>query len=71
VRAYNGFLWESIVPRWINNRLLAGTWKSDKKLFEPMFKQFASTLDATAPKRAYDAYQLTMPAIAARLASPT
>lgn len=71
VRAYNAFLWGSIVPRWINNRLLGGIWQSDKKLFEPMFKVFASTIDATAPTRAYEAYQYIKPAIAARLASPT
>jgi len=71
VRAYNTFLWENIVQRWINSRLFNGNWRTDKKLFEPMFKAFVSTIDATGPANAYTAYLSIRPDIAARLASPT
>ena len=71
VRAYNAFLWESVVLRWIKFRLLTGNWRTDKKLFEPMFKTFSSTVDATGPANMYIAYLSIRPDIVARLASPT
>lgn len=71
VRAYNMFLWENIIQRWISSRVLRGTWKGDKKLFDPMFKAFSSTVDATAAANSYIAYLSIRPHIVARLANPT
>ena len=71
VRAYNTFLRETVVLRWVKSRLLNGNWQADKKLFESGFRAFRSTIDSTAPRTAYLAYLSVRPGIVARLASPT
>lgn len=58
VRAYNRAVYEQVVQRWIDKRLLRGTWTADKALFQPMFEMFRSQKDKVAPANAYRAYQL-------------
>lgn len=71
VRAYNGFIWKSSMQRWINGRVLRGSWDIDKEIFEPMFKLFRSATDDVGPSNAYHAYLSIRPALARRLASQT
>jgi hypothetical protein len=40
VRAFNRFLAESILNRWIDQDLLSGGWKTDKKIFSAVIREF-------------------------------
>jgi hypothetical protein len=71
VRAYNGFVWERLVQRWLDYRILRGTWEIDKPLFDPVFRAFRSVADGTGPSNSYHAYLSIRPAIARRLATST
>jgi hypothetical protein len=59
VRAYNAFMFESILRSWLSSKYLSGSWSSDKKMFVPLFKLFFSEEDGGAgdPKAAYSGFR--------------
>lgn len=69
VRAYNSFVWKSSVQRWIDYRVLRGTWQVDRDYFKPMFDLFRSSIDDIGSSNAYRAYLSIRPGILRRLAS--
>ncbi|MFX0594014.1 hypothetical protein [Melissospora conviva] len=69
VRAYNLFLYKSILQRWMASSLLTGTWQKDKKHFGGLFDLFCSRTDGIAPSTPYAAYRAFRPSIVRRLAS--
>lgn len=70
VKAYNHAVYLGIVQRWLNNRVLVGSWKIDKPRFHPLFELFASKSDGTAPRSSYFAYRSLQPSISSRLTGP-
>jgi hypothetical protein len=61
VRAYNRFIYRSIVERWIADGRLVGSWESDQALFHPLFALFRSGIDDCGPGNAYHAWQALRP----------
>lgn len=57
VRAYNRFLYQAVVGRWVGQSVLSGTWASDKDRFAPLFELFRSKKDGVGPVNAYQAYR--------------
>ena len=57
VRAYNGFLFENVVGRWIDKCFLNGTWQEDREQFRSLFMAFRSKHDGVAPTNAYQAHR--------------
>lgn len=57
VRAYNRFVFEAIIFRWLGNDLFAGDWPTDRKLFAPLFTLVYSKRDKLAPTNAYLCYR--------------
>lgn len=57
VRAYNRFLYERVVSRWLGESILSGAWDSDKYRFGPLFDMFRSKKDGVGPANAYQAYR--------------
>jgi hypothetical protein len=45
VRAYNAFMFESVLRSWLGSKHLSGVWRSDRKMFLPLFKLFYSETD--------------------------
>lgn len=67
VRAYNLTLYDGIIQRWLNAKLLSGTWGDDKHYFSPLYKLFRSETDEISPKKSYNAYRSLRPLILQRL----
>lgn len=67
VRAYNQFISNGILSRWIDKALLEGDWTKDKNLFAPFHALFASRIDRTADSDASVVYAQILSAINARL----
>jgi hypothetical protein len=71
VRAYNRFMFQRLLARWIDLDVLQGTWTDDKARFGRLYGLFRSTEDAFGPAVAYHAYRRLLPRIAsAKLARP-
>lgn len=68
VRAYNKFLYQELIERWIGRFILKGTWSNDEKLFAPLFTLFYSKEDLVGTKTARENYEALLPAIVKRLA---
>lgn len=66
VRAYNQFLCNGVLGRWIDRGLLAGTFDEDQKLFAPLHTLLISVEDATSPAKPEEAYVQILPLIVAR-----
>jgi len=48
VRAYNQFVFDETLTRWINSRVLTGNWKThDRAQFGPLFDLFVSRGDGS------------------------
>lgn len=45
VRAYNAFMFESILRSWLGSKHLSGAWRSDRRMFLPLFNLFYSKTD--------------------------
>jgi hypothetical protein len=57
VRAYNRFMFQKIVTRWIGERRLTGSWSEDKALFTAVHRLFVSRRDKTASINPYNAHR--------------
>jgi hypothetical protein len=59
VRAYNAFMFESILRSWLGSNNLSGNWHSDRRRFLPLFRLFYSETDCGAgdAKAAYIAFR--------------
>lgn len=66
VRAYNQFLCNGVLGRWIDKGLLLGTFVEDEPLFVPLHKLFSSVEDATTPSNPSEVYAQVLPMIIAR-----
>jgi hypothetical protein len=66
VRAYNRFLYEKVIERWIAERLIKGTWEADKPYFVPLYSLFYSGSDGLLKKSAYGAYRGLKPYVLLR-----
>lgn len=58
VRAYNLWVYETIVTRWNASNLLVRVWADDRAIFEPLYRLLRSDTDGTAPPSAKDAYRM-------------
>lgn len=57
VRAYNRFLFDCTMRRWVREKVLTGVWERDKEVFEPVHKLFYSKEDGVGdsdPKVSYE-----------------
>ncbi len=61
VRVYNRELFFRVIERWLKEHRFIGDWKSDRKIFGPIFNSFYSRIDACDPKNSYAAYQALKP----------
>jgi hypothetical protein len=59
VRAYNRFVFNSVVARWIDKGILSGDWSTDRLLYQGIFEACYSTIDGRSPRTALDAYNAT------------
>jgi hypothetical protein len=57
VRAYNRFLYEKTLDRWIGGDVLLGDWSSDRARFSALYKLFYSTVDKVGYQRPHLAYR--------------
>ncbi|MEA3640586.1 MAG: hypothetical protein VBE63_11675 [Lamprobacter sp.] len=57
VRAYNRFIFEKTVERWINTGKLVGDWSNDKEAWCQLFSCCYSTTDAEGTPRPYQAWR--------------
>lgn len=57
VRAYNRFLFKTVLSRWDVRRVLQRTWSNDRALFAALHQLFVSRRDGTAPTSPYNAYR--------------
>lgn len=51
VRAFNQTLFEHVLGRWIDQRLLAGEWNADRDAFDPLWRTFRSALDTEGARK--------------------
>jgi hypothetical protein len=56
IRAYNRFVCEAIVDRWIIKKHLTGNWSDDRDDFSALYSVFYSAKDAVLPASAYKTY---------------
>jgi hypothetical protein len=68
VRAYNRFMYQKVVERWIGHKVLTGNWKKDRSHFGRLLELFGSKENGCAGGRfAVYAYEKVKPAIRASL----
>lgn len=67
VRAYNRFIYEKTVDRWIAEPKLTGIWRQDKRIFAPLYGLLYSTVDSVGPRTPVAAYKALKSKIDARL----
>ncbi len=63
VRAYNLFLYRSVVERWIAAALFTARWPKDRARFSRLFNLFHSALDKEGPATPYRAYLALKPVL--------
>ncbi|MFD6732315.1 hypothetical protein ACFWDZ_14540 [Micromonospora aurantiaca] len=67
VKAYNLFIFKGLLQKWLDHKLLVGSWQQDKRYFAPLFELFRSRVDDVAPGSAYHAYRALHPSILRRI----
>lgn len=45
VRAFNRFIYESVIQRWISQKILSGDWSADRTLFRQFYNLMYSKID--------------------------
>ncbi len=61
VRAYNRFIYQEILIRWVKQNILQGTWRKDRARFTSLFNFCYSTHDLRDTLTSNAAYQSTLP----------
>lgn len=62
VRAYNAFMFDSVLRSWLSAKHLTGNWGSDRRKFSALFKLFFSEVDG-GPSDPKASYRVFRPAI--------
>lgn len=67
VRSFNRYVLDNILQRWIAEKYLTGTWRSDKKKFSALFLLFSYPEESAYGVNVLSAYRSIQPAILARI----
>jgi len=70
VRDYNTVVYRHTLRRWLDQKVLSGTWAKDKRRFTAAFDLFRCKTDSVAPPSAYAAYLSYLPSLTQRLSGP-